>query len=292
MGYPTEYFTVLFALGPDAGLAGPVGRDAAGQGSEDRPAAADLHRRGRAAVRADREALSRMTDQIDTLLSEKRRFPTTAGFAARAAATTALYAAGHDWERFWEDQAAALDWMSPWTRVLDWKPPHAKWFVGGKLNVSVNCLDRHLRGPRRNKAAHHLGRRARRPAGAHLLGPRPGGRPRAPTRSSGLGVKQGRPGGDLPADGARGGDRHAGLRPDRRGALGRVRRLLRRGAARPDQRRRGGRAHHRRRRLSPRPGRAAQADGRRRRWPRRPRSSTCIVVRRRPAARATRRSPR
>ena len=43
--------------------------------------------------------------------------------------------------------------MSPWTRLLDWKPPHAKWFVGGKLNASANCLDRHLRGPRRNKAA-------------------------------------------------------------------------------------------------------------------------------------------
>ena len=58
MGYPTEYFTVLFALGPDAGLAGPVGGDAARQGPEDRPAAADLHRQGRAALRADREALS------------------------------------------------------------------------------------------------------------------------------------------------------------------------------------------------------------------------------------------
>ncbi len=43
--------------------------------------------------------------------------------------------------------------MALWTRLLDWKPPHAKWFVGGKLNASANCLDRHLRGPRRNKAA-------------------------------------------------------------------------------------------------------------------------------------------
>jgi acetyl-CoA synthetase len=43
--------------------------------------------------------------------------------------------------------------MSLWTRVLDWKPPHAKWFIGGKLNASANCLDRHIRGPRRNKAA-------------------------------------------------------------------------------------------------------------------------------------------
>ncbi len=94
-----------------------------------------------------------MSDQIDTLLTEKRRFPTTAEFAARASTTAALYVAGHDWKRFWEDQARSLDWMALWTRLLDWKPPHAKWFVGGKLNASANCLDRHLRGPRRNKAA-------------------------------------------------------------------------------------------------------------------------------------------
>src|SRR5919112_1916508 len=94
-----------------------------------------------------------MSDQIDTLLSEKRRFATTAKSAVRPPSTPPPYAAGHDWERFWEDQARALDWMSLWTKVLDWKPPHAKWFVGGKLNASANCLDRHIRGPRRNKAA-------------------------------------------------------------------------------------------------------------------------------------------
>jgi acetyl-CoA synthetase len=94
-----------------------------------------------------------MNDQIDTLLSEKRRFPTTPEFAARAAATAALYTAGANWEKFWESQAHLLEWSKPWTRVLDWKIPHAKWFIGGTLNASVNCLDRHLRGPRRNKAA-------------------------------------------------------------------------------------------------------------------------------------------
>jgi acetyl-CoA synthetase len=94
-----------------------------------------------------------MTDQLDTLLSEKRRYPTTVEFAPRAAATAALYAAGGDFEQFWEGQAKALEWSHPWSRVLDWQMPHAKWFVGGKLNASVNCLDRHLRGPRRNKAA-------------------------------------------------------------------------------------------------------------------------------------------
>src|SRR6476661_854948 len=95
-----------------------------------------------------------MNDQIDTLLIEQRRFPPPRTFAARANATASLYQdAQRDWKRFWEDQARALEWMSPWSRVLDWKIPHAQWFVGGKLNVSANCLDRHLAGPRRNKAA-------------------------------------------------------------------------------------------------------------------------------------------
>jgi len=94
-----------------------------------------------------------MKDQLETLLSERRRFPPPPAFAARAAATEALYAAGHDATTFWEEQARALDWMSPWRQALDWKPPHARWFVDGKLNASANCLDRHLAGPRRNKAA-------------------------------------------------------------------------------------------------------------------------------------------
>ncbi|HEV8177626.1 MAG TPA: acetate--CoA ligase [Gemmatimonadales bacterium] len=94
-----------------------------------------------------------MNEQIDTLLSETRRFPPPEAFAARAAATDALYAAGRDWKKFWAEQARSLDWISPWTTVLDWKPPHARWFVDGKLNASVNCIDRHLNGPRRNKAA-------------------------------------------------------------------------------------------------------------------------------------------
>ena len=54
-----------------------------------------------------------------------------------------------DPEGFWAEQAARkLHWFKKWDRVLDWKPPHAKWFVGGTLNASVNCVDRHARGPR------------------------------------------------------------------------------------------------------------------------------------------------
>jgi len=56
-------------------------------------------------------------------------------------------------EKFWAREARELIWQQSWKKVLDWKPPFAQWFVGGKLNVAENCLDRHLQGPRRNKAA-------------------------------------------------------------------------------------------------------------------------------------------
>ncbi len=56
-------------------------------------------------------------------------------------------------EKFWAREAAELQWTKKWTKVLDWKVPFAKWFVGGKLNVSENCLDRHLGTARQNKAA-------------------------------------------------------------------------------------------------------------------------------------------
>src|SRR5256885_7651529 len=61
--------------------------------------------------------------------------------------------AAKDPEAFWARMAKELAWIAPWSRVLEWDPPFAKWFVGGKLNMSANCLDRHLSGPRRNKAA-------------------------------------------------------------------------------------------------------------------------------------------
>src|SRR5688500_3782296 len=56
-------------------------------------------------------------------------------------------------DKFWARMAKELEWFRPWKKVLDWKEPHAKWFIGGQINVSHNCLDRHLIGPRRNKAA-------------------------------------------------------------------------------------------------------------------------------------------
>ena len=64
-----------------------------------------------------------------------------------------------DQEQFWREQAKNLIWFKDWERVLDWEnPPFAKWFVGGKLNASVNCLDRHIDSGTKNKASYNLGK--------------------------------------------------------------------------------------------------------------------------------------
>jgi acetyl-CoA synthetase len=92
---------------------------------------------------------------IADLLHEDRRFPPPLTFTAKASVRDqGVYArAAADPEAFWAAFAGELEWFTPWRQVLDWNPPHAKWFVGGTLNVSVNCVDRHARGSRRNKAA-------------------------------------------------------------------------------------------------------------------------------------------
>ena len=95
-----------------------------------------------------------MTD-IDTLLTENRRFPPPDHFrhAAHVSDGSMHTEADADYEAFWAKHANDLEWMVPFTDTLHWTPPHATWFHGGRLNVSVNCIDRHVRGPRRNKAA-------------------------------------------------------------------------------------------------------------------------------------------
>jgi acetyl-CoA synthetase len=92
---------------------------------------------------------------IDALLDEQRTYRPSQEFRDKAIIKDeSLYAqATADYEGFWAKVAGELDWFVAWNRVLDWKVPDAKWFSGGKLNVSYNCLDRHIRGARRNKAA-------------------------------------------------------------------------------------------------------------------------------------------
>ncbi|HET9488136.1 MAG TPA: acetate--CoA ligase [Methylomirabilota bacterium] len=98
---------------------------------------------------------TRRDEPIEALLKEGRKFPPPKEFANRAVVSSpAIYKEGRaNPVRFWEKQARQLRWMKPWKKALDWKLPYAKWFVGGRLNVSDNCLDRHVEGPRRNKAA-------------------------------------------------------------------------------------------------------------------------------------------
>lgn len=92
---------------------------------------------------------------IDALLQESRSFVPSDEFARQANVNDAgVYEqAAQDYEGFWAQQAAALDWFRTWDKVLEWSPPYAKWFVGGKLNACYNCVDRHARTWRRNKAA-------------------------------------------------------------------------------------------------------------------------------------------
>ena len=99
--------------------------------------------------------MSQQGQGLDVLLTETRRFPPPEHFKEGAIVPDRrLYeSASADRLAFWESWAEKLDWFERWHTVLEWEPPHAKWFVGGKLNVSHNCLDRHLDGPRRNKAA-------------------------------------------------------------------------------------------------------------------------------------------
>jgi acetyl-CoA synthetase len=100
-----------------------------------------------------------VTADIESVLTEKRVFPPPPAFSAAARVKSlAEYEAlakraGEDPQGFWAEIARELHWFSPWKTVLEWKPPFAKWFVGGTTNLSYNCLDRHLATARRNKAA-------------------------------------------------------------------------------------------------------------------------------------------
>jgi acetyl-CoA synthetase len=92
---------------------------------------------------------------LSALLDERRTFPPSNEFRKRASWNDpAIYdRAANDPEGFWADEAKHLDWFAPWQKVLEWNAPWAKWFVGARLNVTYNCVDRHTHSERRNKAA-------------------------------------------------------------------------------------------------------------------------------------------
>ncbi|MDT4938060.1 MAG: acetyl-CoA synthetase [Pseudonocardiales bacterium] len=98
-----------------------------------------------------------MTETISNLSHETRRFPPPDGFVAEANVTASVYAeAARDRLAFWAKQAERLAWEQRWSEVLDWSgAPFAKWFVGGRLNVAYNCLDRHVEAGHGDQVAFH-----------------------------------------------------------------------------------------------------------------------------------------
>ena len=101
--------------------------------------------------------MSKDHEALENLLSEKREFAPSADFVAKANAQIEIYdRAERDRLAFWELQASDLEWSKKWDLVLDWQPPYAKWFIGGKLNASVNALDRHVAEGRGNRVAFYF----------------------------------------------------------------------------------------------------------------------------------------
>ena len=217
-----------------------------------------------------------MSETIESLLAEGRTFPPSDEFKKTALVTGAdVYdEAEVDFEGFWARQATALDWFEDWHTVLEWDLPFAKWFVGGKLNVAYNCLDRHVTAGHGDQVA-------------YLWEGEPGDTrtitysqllddvSRLANALKSLGVQRGDrvciylgmvP--ELPMASAR-------VRSHRRAPLGRVRRLLVRLTARSHQRRRGEGRDHRRRCVEAGPGRPAEAHDRRTRSPIARRSRRC-----------------
>ncbi len=199
------------------------------------------------------------TQAIEALFEESRRFPPPAEFTAQANAQPGIYEeAEKDYQAYWAGWARKLEWMKPFTKTLEWNEPFAKWFYDGELNVSVNCLDRHVRAGKGEQDRLLLRRRARRPLDDHLSAV---ARRRLQVRERAAQARhqEGRSRRDLHADDSRAAGRDAGVRAHRRGAFGDLRRILARLDHRSRQRRGMRRDHHRRSRLAPRQQGSAQA---------------------------------
>ena len=102
-------------------------------------------------------AMSQDRESLENLLNEEREFPPSAVFAEQANAKSEIYGeAEKDRLAFWDVQAKNLSWQTPWSKTLEWESPYAKWFIGGKLNASVNALDRHVQEGRGDRVAFHF----------------------------------------------------------------------------------------------------------------------------------------
>jgi acetyl-CoA synthetase len=95
-----------------------------------------------------------MTQAIETILTEERRYPPPAEFAEQANAKSDIYE--RDWHEFWETEARErVSWFEPFTKLHEWELPYAKWYLDGKTNVTYNCVDRHVEGGNGDKVAYY-----------------------------------------------------------------------------------------------------------------------------------------
>ncbi|HET6963816.1 MAG TPA: acetate--CoA ligase [Acidimicrobiales bacterium] len=100
--------------------------------------------------------MTEVSQELSALLRENRRFDPPPGFAADAVARPGIYEeAAADPVAWWEEQARRLTWAEPWTKALEWNLPFAKWFIGGRLNVAYNCVDRHVEAGLGERVAFH-----------------------------------------------------------------------------------------------------------------------------------------
>ena len=200
---------------------------------------------------------------IDVLLTENRQHPPSPEFSRTANVTDpSIYEiADADPEGFWAKCAEELHWFRKWDTVLEWDVPWAKWFSGGKINASYNCLDRHLETRGQKTAIMWEGEFGEEQT-LYLRGTASRGM-QVCQRPEGAGPANRRSRGDLHGHGAGASDRHAGLRPHRLPAQRGLWRVLARFAVRPHQRCRGKGRDHAGWRLPSRLGRAAQAERRR-----------------------------
>src|SRR5918911_395524 len=91
---------------------------------------------------------------IETMLLEERRYEPPEDFTAQANAQADIY--NRDWEELWETEGRnRVTWFEPFSKLYEWEPPYAKWYLGGKLNVCFNCVDRHVQAGRGDKVAYH-----------------------------------------------------------------------------------------------------------------------------------------
>src|SRR5580765_3643569 len=89
---------------------------------------------------------------IETMQVEERRYPPSPDFSRQANAQPDIYKRSLD--AFWTEESKRISWLEPWNQLYEWKPPYAKWFLGGKLNVCYNCVDRHVEGGLKDRTAY------------------------------------------------------------------------------------------------------------------------------------------